>query len=116
MISSSNSLLQGSGMPYQVDGALVHAMSGNELSRVRTEFRLHPPEPIKRCLLESRADIVMQSSCLSVFSRNPVGLASPSEPPKGVLDVFFTAIGVRYSPPAERLSTTHFAWSFCGYC
>ena len=24
-------------MPNQVDGALVHAMSGNELSRVRTE-------------------------------------------------------------------------------
>jgi hypothetical protein len=37
MISSSNSLSRGSGMPNQVDGALVHAMSGNELSRVRTE-------------------------------------------------------------------------------
>jgi hypothetical protein len=32
-------------MPNQVDGALVHAMSGTELSRVRTEFRLRPPEP-----------------------------------------------------------------------
>ncbi len=31
-------------MPYQVDDALVHAMSGTELSRVRTEFRLLPPE------------------------------------------------------------------------
>jgi hypothetical protein len=25
-------------MPNQVDGALVHALSGNELSRVRTEL------------------------------------------------------------------------------
>jgi hypothetical protein len=33
-------------MPTQVDGTLMHAMSGNELSRVRTEFRLRPPEPI----------------------------------------------------------------------
>jgi len=29
---------------YQSAG-LMHAMSGNELSRVRTEFRLRPPEP-----------------------------------------------------------------------
>jgi hypothetical protein len=41
-------------MPTQVDGALMHAMSGNELSRVRTEFRLYPPEPINQSLLESR--------------------------------------------------------------
>jgi hypothetical protein len=27
-------------MPYQVDDALLHAMSGTELSRVRTELRL----------------------------------------------------------------------------
>ena len=31
-------------MPYQVDDALLHAMSGTELSRVRTEPRLLPPE------------------------------------------------------------------------
>jgi len=31
-------------MPYQVDDALPHAMSGTELSRVRTELRLLPPE------------------------------------------------------------------------
>jgi len=30
-------------MPNQVDGALARAMSGTELSRVRTEFRLRPP-------------------------------------------------------------------------
>ncbi len=31
-------------MPHQVDDALLHAMSGIELSRVRTELRLLPPE------------------------------------------------------------------------
>ena len=31
-------------MPYQVDDAILHAMSGIELSRVRTELRLLPPE------------------------------------------------------------------------
>ena len=50
-------------MPYQVDDALLHAMSGTELSRVRTELRLLPPEPNNQRLLTSRgADIVMQSS------------------------------------------------------
>ena len=50
-------------MPYQVDDALLHAMSGTELSRVRTELRLLPPEPNNQRLLASReADIVMQSS------------------------------------------------------
>jgi hypothetical protein len=50
-------------MPHQVDDALLHAMSGTELSRVRTELRLLPPEPINEGPLESRAaDIVMQSS------------------------------------------------------
>ncbi len=49
-------------MPYQVHGVLLHTMSGTELSRVRTELRLLPPEPISQRLLESRgADIVMQS-------------------------------------------------------
>jgi hypothetical protein len=46
-------------MPNQVDGALVHAMSGNERSRVRTEFRLRPPEPINQCLLESRGPTLL---------------------------------------------------------
>src|SRR5712664_519218 len=63
MIISSNSLSRGSGMPHQVDDAIVHAMSGTELSRVRTELRLLPPEPINQRLLASRgAYIVMQSS------------------------------------------------------
>jgi len=41
-------------MPIQVHGVLVHAMSGTELSRVRTEFRLRLPEPINQRPLESR--------------------------------------------------------------
>jgi hypothetical protein len=41
-------------MPVQVYGVLVHAMSGTELSRVRTEFRLRLPEPINKSPLESR--------------------------------------------------------------
>src|SRR5450755_651410 len=44
MIISSNSLSRGSGMLYQVDYALLHAMSGIDLSRVRTELRLLLPE------------------------------------------------------------------------
>jgi len=50
-------------MPYQVDGAVRHAMSGTELSRVRTELRLLLREHINQRLLASRtADIVMQSN------------------------------------------------------
>jgi len=46
-----------------VRGVLLHAMSGTELSRVRTEFRLRLLEPINKSTPESRgADIVMQSS------------------------------------------------------
>jgi hypothetical protein len=54
-------------MPYQVDGAVRHAMSGTELSRVRTELRLLLREHINQRLLASRtADIVMQSSELNL--------------------------------------------------
>jgi hypothetical protein len=50
-------------MLIQARGVLVHAMSGTELSRLRTEFRLRLPEPSNRSPLESSgADIVMQSS------------------------------------------------------
>jgi hypothetical protein len=52
-------------MPYQVDDAVRHAMSGTELSRVRTELRLLLREHINQRLLASRAaDIVMQSLAL----------------------------------------------------
>ena len=70
MISSSNSLSRGSGMPYQVDDALLHAMSGTELSRVRTELRLLPEPNNQRLLMSRGADIVMQSSEIGVLSRH----------------------------------------------
>jgi hypothetical protein len=41
-------------MFIQVRGVLVHAMSGTELSRGRSEFRLRLPEPINKSPLESR--------------------------------------------------------------
>ena len=48
-------------MPYQVDDAVRHAMSGTELSCVRTELRLLLREHINQRLLASRVvDIVMQ--------------------------------------------------------
>ena len=46
-------------MLIQVRGVLVHAMSSTELSRVRTEFRLLPPEPINRSPLESRGPTLL---------------------------------------------------------
>jgi len=59
-------------MPYQVDDDMLHAMSGTELSRVRTELRLLPPEPIKQSSLPSRgADIVMQSSSVEAVKKPP---------------------------------------------
>src|SRR5580658_8757585 len=53
MITRSNSLSRGSGMPIQVDGVLLRAMSGTELSRVRTELDplrilpTVPPHPVQ---------------------------------------------------------------------
>src|ERR1700733_1181331 len=53
MIITSNSLSRGSGMPIHVDGVLLHAMSGTELSHVRTEFDplrilpVVPPHPVQ---------------------------------------------------------------------
>jgi hypothetical protein len=46
-------------MPNQVRGVLVHAMSGTELSRARTEFRLRLPEPINKSSLESRGPTLL---------------------------------------------------------
>src|SRR5271170_7409794 len=67
MISYSNSLSRGSGMPIQVHGVLVHAMSGTELSRVRTEFRLHLPEPINKDPLESRGPTLLRNQIKCYF-------------------------------------------------
>jgi hypothetical protein len=62
-------------MPYQVDGAVRHAMSGTELSRVRTELRLLLRDHINQRLLASRtADIVMQSSGLGRVPKTPFRL------------------------------------------
>jgi hypothetical protein len=46
-------------MPIQVCGVLIHAMSGTELSRVRTEFRRRLAEPINKCPLESRGPTLL---------------------------------------------------------
>ena len=54
-------------MPIHVHGVLVHAMSGTELSRVRTEFRLRPPEPINQSLLESRGPTLLCNQVLSWY-------------------------------------------------
>ena len=79
MIISSDSLSRGSGTPYQVHNALLHAMSGTKLSRVRTELRLLPPEPINQSLLASRgADIVMAQQGYLSFQWVKVPSAEPS--------------------------------------
>jgi hypothetical protein len=78
-------------MPYQVDDALRHAMSGTELSRVRTELRLLLREHINHRLLASRgADIVMQSSgihysFLASNSDSAVQIRVQLRPKSGVL-------------------------------
>jgi hypothetical protein len=59
-------------MPYQVDDALLHAMSGTELSRVRTELRLLPEPNNQRLLMSRGADIVMQSSGFGRIFTSPV--------------------------------------------
>ncbi len=46
-------------MPIQVAGVLLRAMSGTELSRVRTEFRLRLPERIDKSPLESRGPTLL---------------------------------------------------------
>jgi hypothetical protein len=64
-------------MPIQVRGVLVHAMSGTELSRVRTEFRLRLPETINKSPLESRGPTLLCNHLVSPrfqFSGNRGGL------------------------------------------
>jgi hypothetical protein len=46
-------------MLIQVRGVLVHAISSAELSRVRTGFRLLPPEPFNGSPLESRGPTLL---------------------------------------------------------
>jgi hypothetical protein len=52
----------------QVRGVLVHAMSGTELSRVRTEFRLPLPEPINKSPLESRRPTLLCNQVVSDYA------------------------------------------------
>ena len=64
-------------MPIQVRGVLVHARSGTELSRVRTEFRLRLPSLSTKAHSSRGADVVMQSSAVvGTFDRasqtNPI--------------------------------------------
>jgi hypothetical protein len=56
-------------MLIQVRGVLVHAMSGTELSRVRTEFRLRLPETINKSRLESRGRHCYAIMCRSANSQ-----------------------------------------------
>jgi hypothetical protein len=46
-------------MPIPVSGVLVRSMSGTELSRVRTEFRLRLPELTNESPLESRGPTLL---------------------------------------------------------
>ena len=55
-------------MPIQVDGFTARAMSGTELSRVRTEFRLRPLERINQSLLESRGPTLLCNQVESVVN------------------------------------------------
>jgi len=71
MISFSNSLSRRGGMLIQVRGVLVHTMSGTELSRVRTEFRLRLPEPINKSPLESREPTLLCNDVSYQHSRHP---------------------------------------------
>jgi hypothetical protein len=63
-------------MPIQVRGVLVHAMSGTELSRVRTEFRLRLPEPINKSSLESRGPTLLCNQVNSILPLDLLGLQS----------------------------------------
>jgi hypothetical protein len=67
-------------MLIQAGGALVHARSGTELSRVRSEFRLRLPEPIHKSPLESRGPTLL---CNHVDFKPPVTRrAEFCEPPE----------------------------------
>src|ERR1700679_2062701 len=74
MISNSNSLWRGSGMPIQVDGVLLRAMSGTELSRVRTEF-----DPL--CVFPAVAPHPVQPHSESSCHAPPGAVAFPPHSP-----------------------------------
>ena len=72
MIGCSNSLSQGAGCSIKCTTPLLRAISGIELSRVRTELRLLPHEPINQSLLVSSGPALL---CNQVSVR-PGGLAA----------------------------------------
>jgi hypothetical protein len=55
-------------MPIQVRGVSVHAMSGTELSRVRTEFRLRLLDPINKGPFESRGPTLLCNQVKCYFT------------------------------------------------
>jgi hypothetical protein len=64
-------------MLHQVDDASTGAMSGIELSRVRTELRLLPHEPINQSLLVSREPTLL---CNQADSSTQVSGDGPGYP------------------------------------
>jgi hypothetical protein len=74
-------------MPVQVRGVLMHAMSGTELSRVRTEFRLRLPERINKGPLESRGPTLLCNQM--VFQRNNVRAITSDGATEGISSPFW---------------------------
>jgi hypothetical protein len=79
MMSYSNSLSRGSGMPIPVSGVLVRARSGTELSRVRTEFRLRLPEPSNKSPVESRGSTLLCNQVLLPRFTSPLNASYKGE-------------------------------------
>jgi hypothetical protein len=75
-------------MPIQVRGVLMHAMSGTELSRVRTEFRLRLPEPINKSPLESRGPTLLCNQ-VPFPPVNPAATATRSQPSRALRLLLF---------------------------
>jgi hypothetical protein len=66
-------------MPYQVPDALLHAMSGTELSRVRTELRLLPREPIKQvCSRRGEGRHCYAIKCHTITPLDCITMSAPS--------------------------------------
>jgi hypothetical protein len=97
-----------------VRGVLVHAMSGTELSRVRTEFRLRLPEPINKSTPETRGPTLLCNQVVSgrrrVFSAREAGPFRGWWPPRGkasaqniLLLKFFDGLCFSFSILEERL-------------
>jgi hypothetical protein len=74
-------------MPIQVRGVLVRAMSGTELSRVRTEFRLRRPEPINKSPPASRRPTLLcnqPEKWISAFAAGSPSIQTRNDQPQTV--------------------------------